>query len=83
MEMFFAFIITKQFEILCVMIPSKHFCIFRKNGKELKGEDVIHLVVECAFSYIFDVLSRVYWARSRCTGKSNQNLANGQILAML
>ncbi len=75
MEFLFAFIIIKQFEILCVTIPSKHFCIFLKRGKELKGEDVIHLVAECAFNCILNVLSMV----SRCIGKCNRNLANGQI----
>jgi hypothetical protein len=37
MEFLFAFIITKQSEISCVTIPTKHFCIFLKCGKELKG----------------------------------------------
>jgi hypothetical protein len=39
MEFLFPSIITKQSRILCVTILSKHFCIFLKHGKELKGKD--------------------------------------------
>jgi hypothetical protein len=49
MEFLFAFIITKQSGISCVTILSKHFCIFLKHGKELKGEDVeASFKLECA-----------------------------------
>jgi hypothetical protein len=36
MEFLFAFIITKQSGILCVMILSKHFCIFLKRALNLQ-----------------------------------------------
>jgi hypothetical protein len=55
MEFLFAFIITKQSGISCVTILSKHFCIFLKRGKELKGEDVeASFKLECAENLIFE-----------------------------
>ncbi len=45
----YAYIITKQSGISCVTILSKHFCIFLKCGKELKGKNVeVSFKLECA-----------------------------------